>query len=114
MCDEPNASSGAEQSSLVTELTPFQRSRRIIAVKSTATISDLGRNPSAVMREAEKRGALPICKNGRTAGFLVSRDRMEAILETLEIMADPEAMKALADYTRGKVKMLPVSALDAN
>ena len=43
---------------------------------------------------------------------LISRDRMEAILETLEIMANPNAMKAIRDYETGKVRMVPVSVLD--
>ena len=64
------------------------------------------------MRLAEKQGAVTVCRNGRNVAFLVSRDRMEAIVETLEIMANPKAMQAIRDYESGKVKMLPVSVLN--
>jgi hypothetical protein len=37
---------------------------------------------------------------------------MEAIVETLEIMADPEAMKALRRAREGEGKYYPVAALD--
>jgi hypothetical protein len=37
---------------------------------------------------------------------------MEAIIETLEILGNREAMKAISDYQAGSVKMRDVSALD--
>jgi len=39
--------------------------------------------------------------------FVVSRERMEAILETLEIMADESAMKSIRDYESGRIKPKP-------
>ena len=37
---------------------------------------------------------------------------MEAIVETMEILANPSAMHALRDYKKGKSKFLPLEALD--
>ena len=37
---------------------------------------------------------------------------MEAIIESLEIMGNPKAMKAIRDYGAGKTKMKDVSCLD--
>lgn len=84
----------------------------MLFVKDTCTISELTRNAAPLVRLAEKQGAVTVCRNGRNVAFLVSRDRMEAIVETLEIMANPKAMQAIRDYESGKVKMLPVSVLD--
>ena len=39
---------------------------------------------------------------------------MEAIIETLEIMGNPKAMKAIRDYEAGKAKMKDVSCLGEN
>lgn len=39
---------------------------------------------------------------------------MEAIIETLEITCNREAMKAISDYETGKVAMRDISALDEN
>jgi len=37
---------------------------------------------------------------------------MEAIIETLEIMGNPKAMKSIRDYEAGKAKMKDVTCLD--
>lgn len=47
-----------------------------------------------------------------TVAFLVPRDRMEALLETMEIMANPEAMRAIRRDRSGKGRYLPLSVLD--
>ena len=47
-----------------------------------------------------------------TVAFLVPRERMEALLETMEIMANPEAMRAIRRDQSGKGKYLPLSVLD--
>jgi hypothetical protein len=47
-----------------------------------------------------------------TVAFLVPRDRMEALLETMEILANPEAMRAIRRDQSGKGKYLPLSVLD--
>ncbi len=51
-------------------------------------------------------------KNNETVAFLVPRDRMEALLETMEILANPEAMRAIRRDRSGKGKYLPLSVLD--
>jgi hypothetical protein len=48
----------------------------------------------------------------KTVAFLVPRDRMEALLETMEILANPRAMRAIRRDQSGKGKYLPLSALD--
>ena len=64
------------------------------------------------MRRAEREGAIPIARHGRTVAFLISRDRMEAIIESLEILGNRKAMKAIRNYEAGKAKMKDVSCLD--
>jgi prevent-host-death family protein len=66
------------------------------------TISELQADAQHFVRSAEKQGALPITRHGKTVAFLVSKDRMEAIIETLEIMGTPKAIKAIRAYERGK------------
>jgi antitoxin YefM len=51
-------------------------------------------------------------QDDKTVAFLVPRDRMEALLETMEILANPAAMKALHRDQSGKGKYLPLSVLD--
>ncbi len=51
-------------------------------------------------------------QNDETVAFLVPRERMEALLETMEVLANPDAMKAIRRDRSGKGKYLPLSALD--
>jgi len=86
-------------------LTSYELGLSIFAVKNTCSISDLGRNPAAAVRRAQQKGSVTVSRNGRVVGFLVSRDRMEAILETLELMADADAMNAIRQYEAGKAQL---------
>jgi antitoxin YefM len=79
---------------------------------STVTISELQAQAPKCVRRAEREGTVTIARHGRAVAFLISRDRMEAIIETLEIMASPKAMKAVRDYEAGKARMKDVSCLD--
>jgi PHD/YefM family antitoxin component YafN of YafNO toxin-antitoxin module len=66
------------------------------------------------MREAERRGLVAVTEAGRVAAFLVSRERIMAMIESLEILSDPQAMKAVREFESGKTRMRPVSTLDEN
>lgn len=79
---------------------------------STVTISQLQAQAPRCVRRAEREGAIPIARHGRTVAFLISRDRMEAIIESLEILGNRKAMKAIRNYEAGKAKMKDVSCLD--
>ncbi len=81
-------------------------------MKATYTISDLSRNPAAIVRQSERKGAISISRNGKIVSFVVSRDRLEAMLETLDLLADPEAMKAIRKYEAGRGRFKDVSCLD--
>ncbi len=81
-------------------------------MNSTVTISELQAQTPKLVRQAERRGLLAITRHGRIAAFLISKDRVEAMIETMEILADPDAMRALHDFDAGKTKMKPVECLD--
>ena len=81
-------------------------------MNSTVTISELQAQAPRFVREAEKQGAVTIARHGKTVAFLISRERMEAIVETLEIMGNPGAMKAIRGYEAGKGKFKDVSCLN--
>ncbi len=78
-------------------------------MNSTVTITELQTGAPKIVRRAEKNGSVSISRHGRTVAFLVSRDRMEAILETLEIVADRNAMKTIRQYESGKLAMTEFS-----
>jgi antitoxin YefM len=65
-----------------------------------------------LVRETAGGGSVAITRHDETVAYVISRDRMEAIVETMEILANPDAMRALRDYEAGKTRLLPLEALD--
>jgi antitoxin YefM len=64
-----------------------------------------------LIRQAEQGDAVRIRRRNDTVAYLVSRERMEAIVETMELLANPDAVRAIAAHRAGKTKFLPLSAL---
>jgi PHD/YefM family antitoxin component YafN of YafNO toxin-antitoxin module len=63
------------------------------------------------LRQAEEQPVI-ITRRDKAVGYLLSPERFEAMLETMEIMANPEAMDAIRNYKAGKTKFLPLDSLD--
>ncbi|MCX7826760.1 MAG: hypothetical protein N2689_14565 [Verrucomicrobiae bacterium] len=62
----------------------------------------------------DMRAAVYAAAPQRAAKSPSSVDRMEALLETIEIMGSPKAMKAIRDYQAGKIKFQHIDQLDEN
>jgi antitoxin YefM len=80
-------------------------------VKSTYSVSEAQAHLPRLLRQAEKSGPVCIRRHKETVGYIVSRERMEAIVETLEILGNPDAMKAIRDHRAGKTKFRSLSSL---
>lgn len=63
-------------------------------------------------RLVRQKQTISLRQNNETVAFLVPRERMEALLETMEIMANHKAMAAIRRDQSGKGKYLPLSVLD--
>ena len=81
--------------------------------RSTVTASELQSCTPKILREAGRRGMLAVTEKGHVTAFLVSRDRVMAMIETMEILSDPKAMKAIREFEAGKGKFYSVDELDA-
>jgi antitoxin YefM len=81
-------------------------------MSSTVTISELQAQTPRIVRETERRGMTAVTRHGRIAAFLISKDRVEAMIETMEILSDSQAMKAIRDFDSGKMPMKSVECLD--
>ena len=53
-----------------------------------------------------------VSRNDKTVAFIVPRERMDALLETMEILANPQARRAIRRDQSGKGSYLPLSVLD--
>jgi antitoxin YefM len=76
------------------------------------TTTEAQANLPRLLRQLPKEKAVTITNHGRIAGLLISKDRMEAIIETMEILANPEAMKAIRDFEAGHSRGKEISCLD--
>ncbi len=78
---------------------------------STYSVTEAQSALPALLKQAHDE-LIVITRREKAVAYLVSAERMGAIAETLEIMADPKAMKALRAARQGKGRYLPLSALD--
>ena len=78
-------------------------------MKTTFNIADAQARLPKLVRFKQ---TISLRQNDETVAFLVPRERMEALLETMEILANPEAMRAIRRDRSGKGKYLPLSVLD--
>jgi prevent-host-death family protein len=81
-------------------------------VKTTYTITEAQARLPRLVRETAAGTALAITRHGETEAYLISKDRLDGILETLELMANPEAMKAIARDRKGQTKFQSLDSLD--
>ena len=84
---------------------------RIVYMRDTFTISR-GQSQFPALCRKEKTSA--ITRNGEVVAFVVPRKRMLDLLEQMEILSNPEAMKAINKAKVGKGKYFPLSILDEN
>jgi len=78
----------------------------------TYTIKSAQQHFSEVVKVSEEH-PVTITKQGKAVAVLVSIERMEAIAETMEILADSKAMDAIRKHRNGQATYHDVSVLDA-
>jgi hypothetical protein len=76
------------------------------------TTFDIAEAQAKLPKLIQGRQTVSIRKRDKTVAFIVPRERMEALLETMEILSNPDAMQAIRRDRSGKGKYLPLSALD--
>ena len=79
---------------------------------STYSVTEAQSQLPGLIRKAEAGEAVRIRRRDQTVALLVSRERMEAIVETMELLANPKAMKAIGEHRAGRTKFQPLSSLD--
>ena len=78
---------------------------------STYSVTEAQASLPAILKKAHSE-LIVVTRREKAVAYIVSAERMAGIVETLEIMADPEAMEAVRRARRGKGKYLPLAALD--
>jgi PHD/YefM family antitoxin component YafN of YafNO toxin-antitoxin module len=70
-------------------------------LQSTYSISQA---QAQLPRLAKSQRLIAVTRKGKLVAYLVPAKTMTALLETQEILADREAMKAIRDFETGKTK----------
>lgn len=78
-------------------------------MKTTLSVSEA---QAQLPRLVQSKETITVRKRDETVAFIVPRERMEALLETMEILSNPAAMRAIRRDQSGKGKYLPLSVLD--
>lgn len=77
----------------------------------TYTIKTAQQRFSAVVQESADH-PVTITKQGKAVAVLMSMERLEAIAETMEILADPKTMSAIRKHREGRAVYHPAAVLD--
>jgi hypothetical protein len=74
----------------------------------TFTVSEAQAN----LPKLVKQDSFSISRHGKVVGVYLSKDRIEALIETVELLGDDAFLKALKDYKTGRMKFKDLSALN--
>jgi antitoxin YefM len=80
-------------------------------VKNTYSVARAQAGFTRLLKDATQQ-PIAITRHDETVAYIISADRLEAIIETLEIMGNPDAMKAIREHQAGQTRFLPLSTLD--
>ena len=81
-------------------------------MKTAVSLSKARAQLPSLLKKVAAGEMIAICRGDVAFAYIVSRDRWEAIFETMEIMANPRAMKAIRDAESGRTQYKDVSSLD--
>lgn len=71
-------------------------------MKSSYSIAAGQKNFPEVVAASEKGEPIPIERHGQTVAYVISKDRFDAVLETMELLSNPEFIATLRTYEAGE------------
>ena len=81
-------------------------------MKTTVTAAEAKTQFSRLLRQVESGETIAISKRDETVAFLIPRARLEALIETMEVLGNAAAMQAIRRHESGKLSFHSLSALD--
>ena len=73
-------------------------------MKSTVSISEGQNTFPALVKAAERGSVVTITRHDEPVACVMGYERMSAVAETLELLGNAAAMRALRDHQAGKTK----------
>jgi hypothetical protein len=75
---------------------------------STVNVTEAQANLPQLIRQ----DSFAISRHGKIVGVFLSKDRIEALIESMELLGDPAFIQALAEYTTGRPRLYSVASLN--
>jgi PHD/YefM family antitoxin component YafN of YafNO toxin-antitoxin module len=66
----------------------------------------------AKLNKLVDQDSFAISRHGKIVGIYLSRDRIEALIETMELLTNADFVTALKDYQAGRMKLYDTQELD--
>ena len=80
-------------------------------MNSTYTIATGQRAFPLLVKKAEAGELAVVTRHEKPVAYVISAERMDGLLETLELLANPKFAAALKRYRSGKAKFFPLDAI---
>ena len=80
-------------------------------VRNTYTIKEAQRNLAGMVRTAERGSLATITRHQKPVAYVLSPQRLSELLETMEILADPKAMRSIRDAEAGRGRVYDLKDL---
>jgi len=74
-------------------------------VNNTYTIKEAQAGIAGMVRTAERGNLATITRHQKPVAYVLSPQRLSELLETMEILADPDAMQSIRDAEAGRGKV---------
>jgi prevent-host-death family protein len=82
-------------------------------MKSSYSIAAGQKSFPEVVASSEKGDPVPIERHGETVAYVISKQQFDAVLETMELLSNPEFAETLQTYRSGKTKWVNVKDIPA-
>jgi len=79
--------------------------------RSTYSVAQAQAQLPRLLRQAEVGNIVGIRRRDETIAYLLSREQLESIVETMELLANPAAVRAIAMHRKGKARFVSLSTL---
>jgi len=76
-------------------------------MKSTYSVSRAQAGLPRILKEAEDH-IVAITRHDEKIAYLISSEQLESLIESLELMSNPKAVKAVRDAREGKTRYYPL------
>jgi prevent-host-death family protein len=84
----------------------------ISAVKSTYSIKDAQNRLPELVRRAEAGSMATITRHDKVVAHLLGKNELAALIETVEILANPAARAAIADAEAGRGRLWSLDEIE--